>query len=62
MNASVWPNSSSVSSGNPQMRSVVMAGRWKYRFSSRTDSRNRAVSYFRFIRFSVASQPDCKDR
>jgi hypothetical protein len=44
------------------MRSVVMAGRWKYWFSSRTDSRNRAVSYFRFIRFSVASQPDCKDR
>ena len=49
---------SSVSSGKPVMRSVVTAGRSNQRFSSSTDSRYRAVSYFRFIRFKVASLPD----
>ena len=39
-----------------------MAGCSKYWFKSATDCANRAVSYFRFIRFRVASQPLCRDR
>ena len=61
-NARVAENSSSVSWGKPQITSVVMAGRGKYARSRRTDSRNRAVSYRRFMRRRVASHPDCRDR
>ena len=44
------------------MRSVVMAGSSKYLRSSSQDSIKRAVSYLRFMRFKVASQPDCIER
>ena len=60
--ARVSENSSSVSSGKPVMRSVVMAGCSKYWFKSATDCAKREVSYFRFMRFRVASQPLCRER
>ncbi len=64
MKSRVWANSSSVSPGKPTIRSVVMAGPgfWKCFRSRSTLSRYRAVPYFRFIRFSVASQPLWRDR
>ena len=62
MKARVSLNSSSVSWGKPVMRSVVMATFSKCSCSRRTDSMKRAVSYLRFMRFSVASEPLCRDR
>ena len=60
--SSVSENASSVSPGNPTIRSVVTAGRSKYPFSSFTDCIYRLVSYFRFIRRRVSSHPDCMER
>lgn len=49
MKRSVWENSSSVSSGKPQIRSVVMAGRSKYWFKSATECAYRAVNGYVII-------------
>ena len=62
MKASVRENSSSVSPGKPVMRSVVSAQSGKAARSRSVTAKNAAVVYFRCMRESVASHPDCRER
>ena len=61
MNSSVFLNSSSVSPGNPMMRSAVIALSGKLVLSDFMAFFAWLVLYFLFILWRVSSQPLCKE-